>query len=353
MARLWVFNPWNDLALGSDSTYYTPPPLVEALARSGQTLPMWMADAEDYVLVDEDGRKWWEQNSGKYNLARPWNGEPIEGCVPWGWSKAIRENLRVAGVEPALLLPDSALENIRRLSHRRLTVKAHEFLETGKTPIEAKNEEECIAALQRWGKVIGKYPWSSTGRGLFSGTPEHKESFLRRCRGAIAHQGSVMIEPAYDVVTDFAMLFRYKEGRFNFYGYSLFHNEKRAYVANLLLPDEEISRCLENFIEKSRLNLTARKMETFLTQEVGDAGIEWIGVDMMIYRNGDSYYELNPCVEINLRMTMGVLSHIILSHHLPSGFHGSLSIQNTFNNAAPFLTLNPNDSPFRFVVTRS
>jgi hypothetical protein len=42
----------------------------------------------------------------------------------------------------------------------------------------------------------------------------------------------------------------------------------------------------------------------------------YLGVDMMIYRDADGGLRLNPCMEINLRMNMGVVSRIVYDRYV-------------------------------------
>ena len=44
-----------------------------------------------------------------------------------------------------------------------------------------------------------------------------------------------------------------------------------------------------------------------------------LGVDMMLYRNTDGTIALNPCVEVNLRMTMGMITAAMGSRHALRG----------------------------------
>lgn len=327
MPRLWLFNPWNDLALGVDSTFYTPPPIAIETAMEGETLPLWIAEPDDYVMLGSQGVERYNQLSHRYSLAKPWKGEPVDGCVPWGWSKAARQVFIKSGIDRDILPSDTTLDRLRALSHRRLTIDAHKYLDTDLIPIETADIKECETALDKWKEVVGKYPWSSTGRGLFSGNNNHRDSFLRRCAGAINHQGSVMIEKSLDVVCDFAMLFYISDtGSCRFRGFSLFKNCRRAYVHNLLMNDDEIASYLSRYIDPEILTETARSLEGFFEHFTGDVHRGWLGVDMLIFRNGNGTYSLNPCVEINLRHTMGVVAHELMSRHLPPGTHGTLSL---------------------------
>jgi hypothetical protein len=41
----------------------------------------------------------------------------------------------------------------------------------------------------------------------------------------------------------------------------------------------------------------------------------FVGVDMFLYRGGEGRVMINPAVEINLRMTMGLIARNIFDHH--------------------------------------
>jgi hypothetical protein len=49
----------------------------------------------------------------------------------------------------------------------------------------------------------------------------------------------------------------------------------------------------------------------------------YLGIDMMLYWDENGKIALNPCVEVNLRMTMGMVTAAMGSRH---GLHGNFSI---------------------------
>lgn len=355
MAKLWYFNPWNDIALASDSVYFTPPPAAKKLAESGSTLPLWFADKNDYVFLDRDGLNFYENLRDKEKFPKPWNGEKVEACCPWGWSKAVRQFFLTIGIEKEILPADSQLDSWRNLSNRRLTIEVHRFLDSEIIPIEAKNVEDCLKSLGIYGEVIGKYPWSSSGRGLFSGSKEYIDSFIRRCQGTINHQGSVMIEKRFTPLKDFAMLFFINEAKeVWFEGFSLFENNKRAYVGNYLLPQKEIFSILCRYVEESVIEQTKNKLLKFISDSIAPYYCGPVGIDMMIYsdidENKSDRYRLNPCVEVNLRYTMGFVALKLMKNHLPTGFQGLFNISSGNITTETILILNPSHSFFHFTI---
>lgn len=355
MARLWFFNPWNDLALGSDSIHYTPPPMAKKLAADGSVLPLWLANKEDFFITDDRGQRFWSTLKGKSQFAQPWNGQKIEKCIPWGWSRAARQFFINSGIPNELLPSDSYLHSLRELSHRRISCQVHNYLKTGNSPLEAFNAQECIDALIKWGNVIGKYPWSSSGRGIFSGSIQFKDSFLRRALGAISHQGSVIIEPAYEVIMDFSMLFYSKPNdNSEFIGFSLFKNYKRAYIGNFIEPQEQIINILSNHLSLFKIKETQKSLTEFINRFISPIYEGPLGIDMFIYQEAQPHskeeYDLNPCVEINLRYTMGFVALALQKNHLPTDYKGFFHVSSELPVSNPFLKLNPVDSTFHFYV---
>ncbi|MCM1093064.1 MAG: hypothetical protein NC421_03840 [Lachnospiraceae bacterium] len=311
--KLHYFNPENDIALGLlPGQSLTMSPMVAALHRVGALLPVWYASPGDCVLVEDPFdhdfvsriRRDFALDVDAVTSACGASG------APWGWSFDAARRLSVAGA----VVPDAAmLEKMRGLSHRRTTLDVLSRLAgltafSGITlPVEAADVATVKKSLDEWGAVYVKQPWSSSGRGVFrldalTGDVE------KRISGMIRRQGSVMVERAFDKIIDFAMLFRSHSGVTEFVGYSLFFNSVRdSYGGNLMFPDEEIeSYLVERGASAAHLGILKRSMPEILTSVVSPFYDGYFGVDMMLGRDG----AISPCVEINLRMTMGVVAHI-------------------------------------------
>lgn len=141
-----------------------------------------------------------------------------------------------------------------------------------------------------------------------------------------------MIEKAFDVITDFAMLFHGTGNQdFQFTGFSLFQTNNRAYRANMIQSDDATLSLLDSYVGQEKILNTCRKLKMFLNNSIAPYYLGPVGVDMFIYRNHDGSYALNPCVEINLRHTMGMVAHNLMEKHLPSGFEGTLSVESDQN----------------------
>ena len=119
-----------------------------------------------------------------------------------------------------------------------------------------------------------------------------------------------MAEPIYNKVCDFAMEFRAdREGKVSFAGYSLFETDAFGnYKGNLLASDAAIGQRLSAYVPPETLHGVRRHLLRVLPDWLGGHYAGYLGVDMMICR--EEACRVHPCVEINLRMNMGVLARL-------------------------------------------
>lgn len=337
MNSLYLFNPENDLALASDSPHFTPPKAATALARAAACLPMWYACRGDYVLAGDETREWAQQVNDVWDTG-VWVStcapEGVTALSPWGWSRLTREIFRSAGVADRLLPSDALLDGYRRCSHRRITIGMYDFLCRDKLPyplpfqpIEITDVADVEAALRRGEQLFLKSPLSGSGRGVIDTTTMPERQVLRLARGVIGHQGSIMAECKLEKLADFAMLYDVDGHGVSFAGYSLFFNAGYAsYGGNMLLDDDEIvGRLCAEGVDREWLDATREAVSDALWYCLKGYYAGPVGVDMMLYRDGGQVL-VAPCVEVNLRMTMGRVAHIVNERYMMPGVGGIMEI---------------------------
>ncbi len=290
MNRLFWFNPENDLALAAGTGNYTPPAAAAALRQSGVKLPLLWADSSDEIF-----------DSQSHTII----ANPALVPEPWGWSVYTRNRLLRAGMPAGAMPADRLLEQMRQLSHRRTAIDVLCGIACGTKliPAEAFSAEEAFAIITRLKEdAVLKLPWSCSGRGVFYTKKMKRLQIESVVRGSISRQGSVIIEPRYDRLTDFAMLFHCDCDRVSYRGLSLFATDSSGnYSGNLIAAQEVIQERLGIDV-----SYYASKLEAVLSGIVVGKYSGWLGVDMMTYRTSGGETAVNPCVEVNLRMTMGV-----------------------------------------------
>ena len=325
MATLHIFNPEHDIALAANLSNFTAPHAGRQLRHDLGFLPaIWATDG--YVLVEnvEDAQRdfarvmhrQFERFVEKRQLAKL----DITHVEPWGWDLALRSFLMRYGVEA--VLSEEEIAEIRDLSHRKHAVDLLRELEfegtTGKS-WRAETTAEVKQALRNHRRIVVKAPWSSSGRGIRFIDNELNEYQDRWIRNVSAAQGSVVIETYCHKVKDFGMEFESDgQGQVRYLGLSLFHTENGAYKGNILAKESLKNEMLSRYISKDLLESVQQKIcaltpSIFKHQYVGP-----FGVDMMVCTSsnddgqttGERHFLLHPCVEINLRRTMG---HVALS----------------------------------------
>lgn len=325
---LHIFNPEHDIALASGLSNFTAPHAGRQLRHDLGFLPALWAQQGDIVITDDPelAAYRWKRLSARiarvmgtdyshrgnirfvpWKLTVPTVGTSIE---PWGWNSALRAQLLRSGVAAYLLPQPEALQTIRELSHRHTAAVLLPKLRVPGTvgeSFECQTREQVEMLLQRFGHIVMKAPWSSSGRGLrflaAGRTPfEQQQGWFQN---VVAAQGCVMVEPYYNKVKDLGMEF-YSDGQghIDYLGLSLFHTTNGAYTGNILASEEVKQEMISRYVTSELMTNVREK----ICQEAGALFNQKyrgpFGVDMMIIANGTDFL-LHPCVEINLRRTMG------------------------------------------------
>lgn len=308
--KLYIFNPENDMALASGSPYYMAPASAKKMSADLATLPVWYAEEGSCVLLADARQTEWMASHCLFSLSIKGVTEILQEeieLMPWGWSAALLHRL---GDIPARV----DVEAVRRLSSRRTAVDLLPRLRMEGTMGESfwltSVEEVCLFASKHE-KVLLKAPWSGSGKGIQPLCGQPDDNLKGWTRRIIASQGGVAGEPFYNKVKDFAMEFRISEAGMAFVGYSLFEADVRGiYKENVLARDETIENRLSEYVPREVLRGLRSVLEARLADVLCGEYQGYLGVDMMIVRMTDGSCAVHPCVEVNLRMNMGVVARL-------------------------------------------
>lgn len=337
MPRLHLFNPENDLALALGKAQYTAPPNAQFLHNAGALLPAWFCENDGQIIANNIHYDWLNQQKELFNIGGTISTHnatcEITSCSPWGWSYNARKQFLDFGINHTILPNDNQLDKIRELSHRRTSIEINAKindilgLPISTSPIEATNEEMVIEYSRKHHSIYLKSPWSSSGRGVINSSKLTENELIRRAKGIINRQGTVMCERALNKVHDFAMLF-YSDGRIvKYQGLSSFFNsDAGAYSGNIIGTQEFISKTITKYINLNTLNNLAYELSNILSTIITPYYIGYFGIDMMIYKH-EGKFLIAPCVELNLRMTMGVIAMLWSNKHLADGSYGIMKVE--------------------------
>lgn len=327
---LHIFNPEHDIALAANLANFTAPHAGRQLRADLDYLPALWAQPGDVILTDhpDHAMKYWQRLAARLHVNTPLSFVTSRGgsvfqqtdILPWGWDKALRGQLQRSGFNKGQLPDDVLLEHIRQLSHRRMVAQLLPLLRMEGTvgeAFECDTVEHIGEFLGQYGQIVVKAPWSSSGRGvrfldgrcmMDDGSWKMEEE--RWLISVIERQGSVMVEPCYRKVCDFGMEFEAAPQGISYVGLSLFQTVNGAYTGNILATETVKRGILGRYVPLALIDAVVERV-------VGWHGLDGyagpFGIDMMVVANSDCRqgYLLHPCVEINVRRTMGHVALVL------------------------------------------
>src|SRR5574344_257168 len=327
-----IFNPEHDLALAADIEGYVAPHAARDLQADLGFIPaLWAKDgdavlvdhvdaaldsvrhlrsyAKDVVFITMDDLKKLSLDVDRINF------------IPWGWDKAVKKTLLGINTDFARFLPtDFQLSKIKELSSRKYASEyiLHNLLNIDKHMVGAShvfdgNADVLSAQIERChSKVVLKSPWSSSGRGVKYVDSKLDKGLKGWVNNVVQKQGFLMVEPYYNKVKDFGMEFMAnKDGSVSYSGLSLFETSHGAYTGNILAAEEIKYKELERYLSDDLLSSVKSGIISILDGVFKDIYEGPFGIDMMVVASDEGCdFLLHPCVEMNLRRTMG---HVALS----------------------------------------
>ena len=321
-----IFNPDTDYALATSAKVYTPPARVERLCSSLAFLPALYAGNEDIILTLRSHDKTAAspaESDVLYRFAMQRGVRMMDladipsvssaladgsmAIEPWGWNPSLCRILLNATL-PGETIPDEGqMEICRSLSHRSLTIAANTMIADcgvgdGMLPTEFTDMADAMEFRRVHPDCFFKAPWSSSGRGILHCAelePRHIEPWLR---GILKNQGSVMAETFFRKRLDFATEWHIKSGCVRFIGLSVFETSTRGkFHYNSIMPQEQLHSIIDA-ATGGHLSETIEAQKKMLLNLVAGKYEGYAGIDCMAGEGGT----LRPCVEINLRKTMGI-----------------------------------------------
>lgn len=322
-----IFNPEHEHALAANLSNFTPPHAARQLRSNLAFFPALWADDGDVVIVDDIASaesayrklKLLHRPAVRFITVSDVPQLVLSTCdiavKPWGWDATICASLRRAGIPEKVLPSVETLAELRTLSNRSLAVDLLKQLTTisGTTgqSLVCNTVEEVMQQLAEWKSVVVKAPWSCSGRGIRYLTPENvTENVIQWMRNILRQQHSLMVERKCQRVTDFAVEFYANaDGTVEPVGLSLFSTVNGAYTGNLLDTEEHKREEIERYIPLQLLDSVTEQASQYLADRIKGMYTGPFGIDMMIVAGEGTEnarpFQLNPCIEINMRRTMG------------------------------------------------
>lgn len=330
--KLHIFNPEHDMALAANKDCFTSPHAGRQLRADLGFIPALWADDADLVLVDDvEAAAEAVRHVRKYAhdvrfvsigdlAAVDFSGACQFKVEPWGWDAAIRHQLLKANASLGRFLPTrAAIDGMREVSSRKFAAEQvlPRLCSVGDGLVGESRYcstlAEALEQMKRNGRSVLKSPWSSSGRGVryveAAGPTEHLLGWMRNI---VNVQGGIMVEPLYNKVMDFGVeLYAHADGTVHYCGLSVFETRNGAYSGSVLATEEDKRAMLSRLVNLSLLDAVKDRLCGELSTRLAGVYEGPLGVDMMAVAgtDGDGCL-LHPCVELNLRRTMG---HVALA----------------------------------------
>ena len=295
MPKLHLFNPSHEMALAANVAQYTPTKHVAQMERDMCRFPLKWAAPDDFVLtpdgiIDKRG-----------NIV-PLSADMIP--APWGWNKAVKQQFMRLGIDRRLMPTDDELDLWRTFASRRWAAQiAKELYSMLHDKSFVVENHVCFcdtnAGLDAWFAVnagqryILKNEYSSSGRG---------NSIDRR------QSAPVLADRFYDKAIDFALEYETTETEVQYLGLSVFKaSTSGRYECNYCLPQPQLHDMIVEQIPHGgtqHLQTLVDAYHTLLSTHLLHRYRGIVGIDMLVTTDG----LIHPCIEINLRMNMGVVA---------------------------------------------
>lgn len=338
--KLHIFNPWHDEALAANRSHFIPAEKLRILGETLGHLPQWWKAHEDEILIIPQ----------HFRLTPPASGfwEQVEQIEAWGWDLLLCHLLRKMGCPTSLLPSATRIAQWRQLSSRATCTQTLQWIHTNKTKLLPQefaalllpcqsffchNMAEVASALNHCQhKVMVKRPWSSSGRGVFPLRKPPTPKDTSRIAKCLREQQGIEIQSLEVRLLDFAMEFYCHHATMvDYEGLSCFlTQEGGSYQANILASQSQLMTYLHQQWQAKQHMWQATQCPSATLPQIGHSqfvtflqtlahflqqALQYfvapyytgpVGVDLMLCPMG-----VHPCVEINLRNTMGrVALHI-------------------------------------------
>ena len=346
MQDLYLFNPDNEISIANGTNGYTPKANISIMAGDLAFLSAYLAKNADYVLVarmpDLNFMKGRREVFGLDCQPIIWEKAQLlsfNEIKPWGWSPRVHNLLKDLKSRCNEQFRESVMstwrDERRDLYSRRMAatclaemVRAIPCIGEGIIPREC-NTLAGIRSLSEKEDIVVKAPWSSSGKGILfipKGQMTCKEEEV--LSGILRKQGYVMVEKRLNRVLDFAMEFEMDRlFHLNFLGYSVFQTSRRGeYEGNRVASNSSLEGMIAKYTGTGFLHEIREQLEKVVMTVFHGKYVGYLGVDMMIYEDESGEFGVQPCVEINLRYNMGIVS-IALQRYLQEGVEGVFNIR--------------------------
>lgn len=336
---VFYFNPTCELAVANGSFSYMPPLLLSKFENDCSVLPFVFSTSGDFVLTESKPSSEFIKRLTAAGFEMPEfcnlneltseSSANLNSIFPWGWSPAAHFILKglkdKCSPEFQISSVFSWKEEHKTLFERMTSLHfLNDFLRQNPLDFFINQEmmgtivtsiEEIGNLLEKQNRLVIKSPVSSSGRGIqIIRKSALNSSNIQWISGILNQQKYLIAEPFLDKIADLSFQFRITDkNEPEYLGYSVFEtNTNGQYKCSLIHPQIEINGFAEIFRETGEMiEITASRLKMALKNSIyKEVHRGFLGIDAIIYRDSEGL-KIQPCIEINSRMNMGILTILI------------------------------------------
>jgi len=374
--NVYYFNPTCELAVANGSFSYQPPLLLQKMENDLSILPLAFCTENDFVLTEKPPSASFLQKleMAGFDLPQFCSLAELESLpnnsfntiFPWGWSPAAHFKLKNLKEKCSKKFRKSMvyewMDEHKLLFERTTSLDfLTELLDNNppdwfirKNMIGRKvtNCKEIELLLEEHSRLVLKAPMSSSGRGIqIIRNTKLNISNNQWISGVLKQQGYLIAEPFLEKRIDLSFQFRiFSDSKIEYLGFSVFEtNSNGQYRGTLIhpdlkriVPDENDSGLME------MINITANILSSALEKSnYANWHRGFLGVDAMIFKHQKSIL-MQPCIEINSRMNMGVLTMFLEKRIHPDSTGKFELFYNSANRYTDFVSEQSHLDPMKF-----
>ncbi len=327
------------MAIANGTVSYMPPSILQKFERDLSVISSYFAKENDFVVVkDPIDESWVSYMKGlgfklpnyilrdKISENRELKNTELGFIRPWGWSPVVHnifKNIRPLCSVNFQNTPNSIwCESHKDLYSRITALNIYNYITSNydydflagedDVPKVCNSVKEVENLLERFDKLVVKAPWSSSGRGLL--IIKDKSLSIQESQwisGILKNQSYIMAEEWREKLFDLSFhYFIDEKSRVKHIGnVSFFTDDKGSYQGNNLraLPSS-LDESIYGFLRDGNMDVLSDILKDALEKSsLPENYYGYLGVDAYVY-NTDDGLKIFPCVEINLRYTMGTLN---------------------------------------------
>lgn len=336
------------MAIANEGVAFMPNKKIQAFEEAIESIMMVFSEPDDFILMRRLPSSQFIDFYSDLGIALPkfilLNEALTKGAfldlpkgkiAPWGWSPSLHRwlkplnNVQVKEVDSDFVKcwqTDYKQLYSRQMARDVLEVILQQnsdlpFLSAEALPVICTTVDEIEALLNTYGKGVVKAPWSSSGRGIqmlyrSEMTPPLRSWLI----GMFQQQKVLFFEQLQPKVCDLSFQFSVENKQATFLGYSLFYASSNGqYEGNFVNPNlSSLPKEVEDLFKNGTIAKTVNAVQAALsTSELITVYSGNLGVDLLLFNDDRGDIKINPCLEINLRYTMGMVALQLANYIIP------------------------------------